>query len=132
MLKGTNAYQVNLDGLSAGSYTFTVKELNTKTSYSGRFEILDFDIEKQFVAPDYTKLSQLAEQTKGKVFLPSQVEQLIQQLLADESYKAIEKENVIKSPLIDWIWLLILIAICLTTEWFVRKYLSYYSFKWTF
>ena len=122
LLKGTNAYQVNLDGLSAGSYTFTVKELNTKTSYSGRFEILDFDIEKQFVAPDYTKLSQLAEQTKGKVFLPSQVEQLIQQLLADESYKAIEKENVIKSPLIDWIWLLILIAICLTTEWFVRKY----------
>lgn len=122
LLKGTNAYQVNLDGLSAGSYTFTVKELNTKTSYSGRFEILDFDIEKQFVAPDYTKLSQLAEQTKGKVFLPSQVEQLIQQLLTDESYKAIEKENVIKSPLIDWIWLLILIAICLTTEWFVRKY----------
>ena len=122
LLKGTNAYQVNLDGLSAGSYTFIVKELNTKTSYSGRFEILDFDIEKQFVAPDYTKLSQLAEQTKGKVFLPSQVEQLIQQLLTDESYKAIEKENVIKSPLIDWIWLLILIAICLTTEWFVRKY----------
>lgn len=122
LLKGTNAYQVNLDGLSAGSYTFTVKELNTNTSYSGRFEILDFDIEKQFVTPDYTKLAQLAEQTKGKVFLPSQVEQLIQQLLADESYKAIEKENVIKSPLIDWIWLLILIAICLSTEWFVRKY----------
>ncbi|MEM0577332.1 hypothetical protein [Flavobacterium polysaccharolyticum] len=122
LLKGTNAYQVNLDGLSAGSYTFIVKELNTKTSYSGRFEILDFDIEKQFVAPDYTKLVQLAEQTKGKVFLPSQVNQLIQKLLADESYKAIEKENVIKSPLIDWIWLLILIAICLSTEWFVRKY----------
>jgi hypothetical protein len=122
LLKGTNAYQVNLDGLSAGSYTFTVKELNTKTSYSGRFEILDFDIERQFVAPDYTKLSQLAEQTKGKVFLPSQVEQLIQQLLADESYKAIEKENVIKSPLIDWVWLLVLISICLSTEWFVRKY----------
>lgn len=122
LLKGTNAYQVNLDGLSAGSYTFTVKELNTNTSYSGRFEILDFDIEKQFITPDYTKLAQLAEQTKGKSYLPSQVEQLIQQLLADESYKAIEKESVIKSPLIDWIWLLVLIALCLTLEWFVRKY----------
>ncbi|MGL2985990.1 hypothetical protein ACSVH5_00195 [Flavobacterium sp. RSSA_27] len=122
LLKGTNAYQVNLDGLSAGSYTFTVKELNTNSSYSGRFEILDFDIEKQFVTPDYTKLAQLAEQTNGKVFLPSQINQLIQQLLADESYKAIEKENYIKSPLIDWIWLLVLIVVCLTTEWFVRKY----------
>lgn len=122
LLKGTNAYQVNLDGLSAGSYAFTVKEQNTNTSYTGRFEILDFDIEKQFVTPDYTKLAQLAEQTKGKVFLPSQINQLIQQLLADESYKAIEKENVIKSPLIDWVLLLVLIALCLTTEWFIRKY----------
>lgn len=122
LLKGTNAYQVNLDGLSAGSYTFVVKELNTNNSYTGRFEILDFDIEKQFVSPDYLKLSQLAEQTKGKVVLSSQIEELIQQLLTDDSYKAIEKERVIKSPLIDWIWLLVVIAICLSTEWFVRKY----------
>lgn len=122
LLKGTNAYQVNLDGLSAGSYAFTVKELNTNSTYSGRFEILDFDIEKQFVTPDYSKLAQLAEQTKGKAFLPAQVNQLIAQLLADDSYKAIEKEKLTKTPLIDWVWLLVLIAICLSTEWFVRKY----------
>jgi hypothetical protein len=31
-----------------------------------RFEILDFDIEKQFVNPDVDKLSQLATVTNGK------------------------------------------------------------------
>ncbi|MGL5113220.1 MAG: hypothetical protein ACRC6O_11330 [Flavobacterium sp.] len=122
LLKAASAYQVNLEGLSAGSYTFTVKELNTNSRYFGRFEILDFDIEKQFVTPDFVKLSQLAEQTNGKVFLPAQVKQLIQLLLADDSYKAIEKERITKTPLIDWIWLLVLIAICLSVEWFVRKY----------
>ena len=122
LLRTTNAFQVNLDGLSAGNYAFTVKELNSNSVYSSRFEVLDFDIEKQFVNPDWNKLNQLATQTKGKAFLPNQADALIQQLLADDSYKAIQKTLVKKSPLIDWIWLLILIAISLSAEWFIRKY----------
>ena len=122
LLRTTNAFQVNLDGLSAGNYTFTVKELNSNSVYSSSFEVLDFDIEKQFVNPDWNKLNQLATQTKGKAFLPNQVDILIKQLLADDSYKAIQKTLVKKSPLIDWIWLLILIAISLAAEWFIRKY----------
>jgi hypothetical protein len=122
LLKGNNSYKVNLDGLVAGSYNFTVKELNSKTSYAGHFEILDFDIEKQFVNPDVQKLRQLASQTKGAVFFPNQIDTLVKTLLEDDEYKAIQKEVVIKSPLIDWKWLLILIVVFLSTEWFVRKY----------
>jgi hypothetical protein len=122
LLKGNNIYKVNLDGLSAGSYNFSVKELNSKTSYSGHFEILDFDIEKQFVNPDVQKLKQLAVQTKGKDFYPNQIDALIKTLLDNEEYKAIQKDVVTKSPLIDWKWLLVLIAVFLSTEWFVRKY----------
>lgn len=122
LLKGNNSYQVNLDGLKAGSYAFTVKELNSKTTYSSSFEILDFDIEKQFVNPDVEKLTQLATQTQGKAFFPDQVDMLIKTLLKNEEYKAIEKNIVTKTPLIDWIWLLVLISILLATEWFVRKY----------
>lgn len=122
LLKGNNTYRVNLDGLLAGSYNFSVKELNSKTSYSGHFEILDFDIEKQFVNPDVQKLKQLAVQTKGKDFYPNQIDALIKTLLYNEEYKAVQKDVVTKSPLIDWKWLLVLIAILLSTEWFVRKY----------
>ena len=122
LLRTTNAFQVNLDGLSAGNYSFTVKELNSNSIYSSSFEVLDFDIEKQFVNPDFNKLNQLATQTKGKAFLPNQLDTLIKQLLADDSYKAIQKTLIQKSPLIDWIWLLILIAFSLAAEWFIRKY----------
>lgn len=122
LLKGNNSYKVNLDGLKAGSYAFTVKELNSKSTYSSSFEILDFDIEKQFVNPDVEKLTQLATQTQGKAFFTDQVDVLIKTLLENEEYKAIEKNIVTKTPLIDWIWLLVLISILLATEWFVRKY----------
>ena len=122
LLKGNNFYKVNLDGLSAGTYDFTVKELNSKTSHSSHFEILDFDIEKQFVNPDVEKLSQLATQTQAKVYYPNQVDTLIKSLLENEEYKAVQKEIFAKTPLIDWVWLLVLIAISLALEWFIRKY----------
>jgi hypothetical protein len=122
LLKGNNSFKVNLDGLLAGSYNFSVKELNSNTTYSSHFEILDFDIEKQFVNPDVEKLSQLAQQTRAKAYYPNQVETLIKTLLDNENYKAIQKAVIKKTPLIDWIWLLILIAVSLSTEWFIRKY----------
>jgi hypothetical protein len=122
LLRTSNAFKVNLDGLAAGNYSFTVKELNSNSSYSSSFQVLDFDIEKQFVNPDWNKLNQLANQTKGKAYLASEAESLIKQLLADDSYKAVQKTLVKKSPLIEWIWLLVLIVISLAAEWFIRKY----------
>ena len=122
LLKGINSYKVNLDGLNAGSYSFTVKELNSNTAYSSGFEILDFDIEKQFVNPDVQKLQQLAQLTNAKAYYPNEVDELIKSLLENEEYMSIQKNVVTKTPLIDWIWLLVLISIALAIEWFVRKY----------
>ena len=121
-LKGNNEYKVSLDNLESGNYSFTVTEKNSNTKYSGSFEILDFEIEKQFVNADKNRLEQLAQNTNGKAFYPTNVEALIENLLANDNYKVIQKEIVKKSPLIDWVWLLILLAITLATEWFVRKY----------
>lgn len=122
LLKSTNSYKVNLDGLSAGIYSFKVVESKSKATYLSSFEVLDFDIEKQFVNPDLNKLMQLASQTNGKVFHPNQVDDLVKSLLENEDYKAVQKAITKKTPLIDWIWLLILIAISLAAEWFIRKY----------
>jgi len=122
LLKSNNSYKVNLDGLSAGEYSFKVVEAKSKNTYNGFFEVLDFDIEKQFVNPDLSKLTQLASQTQGKVFHPNQVDELIKSLVQNEDYKAVQKAIVKKTPLVDWIWLLIFIAITLAAEWFIRKY----------
>lgn len=122
LLKGNNFFKVNLDGLSAGNYNFSIKELNSKTTYLSRFEILDFDIEKQFINPDVTKLNQLAKQTQAQAYYPNEVDTLVKMLLENENYKAIQKEIISKKPLIDWVWMLVIIAFSLAAEWFIRKY----------
>lgn len=122
LLKSNTDFKVNLDGLEVGKYDFVVRELNSNSVYNGSFEIVDFDIEKQFVNPDLIKLNQLAIQTKGQVIFPDKVDSLIKSLLENEDYKSVQKTIIKKIPLIDSIWLLILIIVCLAAEWFVRKY----------
>ncbi|WP_297869452.1 hypothetical protein [uncultured Flavobacterium sp.] len=122
LLKATNSYKVNLDGLEAGNYTFKVTEKQSNTNFSASFEVLDFEIEKQFVNPDKNRLEQLATNTSGKAYYPNQIENLIQSLIANEKYIPTQKESINKLPLIDWIWLLILAITALSFEWFIRKY----------
>ncbi len=120
--KANNGYQAIFDGLTPGSYTFQVKETTSNASYNGTFEVLDFDVEKQFVNPDVSKLQQLANQNNGEIIFPNQIEKLILKLLQKNTYLPVEKTIIKNSPLIDSLWLLIILAISLTTEWFTRKY----------
>ena len=122
LLKSNTDYKVNLDGLEVDKYDFVVKELNSNSVYNGYFEILDFDIEKQFVNPDLAKLTQLANQTKGQLLFPDKVDSLIKSLLENEEYKSVQKSIIKKIPLIDWVWLLIILVLSLASEWFIRKY----------
>lgn len=120
--KANNGYQAIFDGLTPGNYTFQVKETTSNASYNGTFEVLDFDVEKQFVNPDVSKLQQLANQNKGEIIFPNQIEKLIQKLLQENTYLPVEKTIIKNSPLIDFLWLLIIIVVSLSTEWFIRKY----------
>lgn len=122
MIRATNNFKVNLDRLSPGKYSFLVKELTSNATHSGFFEVIDFDIEKQFVNPDVDKLRQLAAVTSGAIFMPDQTEALIRTLVDDPGYKPIEKEVTRRTPIIDWLLLLILIASALGAEWLLRKY----------
>lgn len=121
-LKSSLDYKVQFDDLDKGNYQFTVKEKESKTSFSGSFEVLEFDFEKQFVNPDKTRLEQLAANTSGKVYYLDQLEALITSLNENTKYLPVQKEVIKKSPLIDWNWLLILICLLLSIEWFTRKY----------
>lgn len=121
-LKSNLDYKVAFDNLEKGTYSFTIKEKESNSSFSGSFEILEFDFEKQFVNPDETRLEQLAINTAGKVYYPNQLDMLIKSLKDTDKYLPIEKEIIKKTPLIDWKWLLIFIVALLSIEWFTRKY----------
>jgi len=120
--KANNGYQAIFDGLSPGNYSFQVKETTSNASYNGTFEVLDFDVEKQFVNPDVSKLQQLANQNNGEIIYPNQIDKLVQKLLQKDTYLPVEKTIIKNSPLIDSLWLLLIIVVSLTIEWFTRKY----------
>lgn len=120
--KANNGYQAIFDGLTPGNYMFQVKETTSNASYNGTFEVLDFDVEKQFVNPDVSKLQQLANQNNGEIIYPNQIEKLLQKLLQKDTYLPVEKTIIKNAPLIDSLWLLIIIVVSLTIEWFTRKY----------
>lgn len=120
--KANNGYQAIFDGLTPGNYAFQVKETTSNASYNGTFEVLDFDVEKQFVNPDVSKLQQLANQNNGEIIYPNQIDMLVQKLLQKDTYLSVEKTIIKNSPLIDSFWLLVIIVVSLAIEWFTRKY----------
>jgi hypothetical protein len=121
MLKNNN-YQVDLSSLSPSEYSFTVKALNENISKSGNFKILEHHIEQQFLNANVTKLEQLATNSSGTSYFIDSSENLIDDLLIDNRYVPIQKSNKNSLPLIDWKFLLLVIALSLSSEWFLRKY----------
>ena len=121
LLLKNNYYEADLSLLPASEYEFTVSAVNENISKSGSFSILDFEAEKQFLNPDVTKLNQLATNTDGESFYTVN-NSIINKLMDDNRFKPVQKskENIV--PLIDWKWLLALIALTLSAEWFFRKY----------
>ncbi len=117
-----NAYEIDLSNLPPGDYSFTVTVQDQGLARSGSFTIVPFEVEQQFLNADVTNLSQVATNTSGTLYDISNVDQLLTSLLADSRYKPVQKntENVV--PLIDWKWLLAVLALLLAIEWFMRKY----------
>ena len=122
LLLKNRSYEVDLSALPASDYTFTITETGENNSKSGTFRIIEFDVEKQFLNADAGKLKQLAATTQGAAFFMNDADRLIQQLSNDQRFIPIQKskENIV--PLIAWKYLLIIIIVSLSAEWFLRKY----------
>jgi hypothetical protein len=122
LLLNNGNYTVDLSGITAGRYDFTIKHNSETVSASGNFQILDYNVEQQFLNADIEKLKAIAVKTKGQHFFSEQSDVLINNLLGDKRYTTIQKRAKNIVPLIDWKYLLGLIALSLFVEWFIRKY----------
>ena len=115
-------YQIDLSGISPGDYVFTLKSKDEPVSTSGNFKVLAFDVEKQFLNADVAKLQSIATNTNGIAYFIDKVDALTDDLLKDQRYATIQKSKRSTIPLIDYKYLLALIALALSLEWFIRKY----------
>lgn len=122
MLLKNNFYEVDLNSLNSGEYRYTISVENEAVARSGSFTILDFNVEQQFLNANVTKLDKVATNTGGEAFYITQTNALINSLLKDNRFQQIQRSEQKVVPLIDWKYLLALIVLFLTAEWFFRKY----------
>ncbi|MCH4553809.1 VWA domain-containing protein [Aestuariibaculum lutulentum] len=121
ILKNNN-YEVDLSSLSPSEYDFKVHAEEANISKTGSFTILEYNVEQQFLNANVTKLEQLASNSSGKAYFIDNTDALIDDLLNDNRFSTIQKSHKNSLPLIDWKYLLAIIALSLSLEWFLRKY----------
>lgn len=122
MMSDPNGYRVNLNGLAAGNYQFTVSVPAQNLSRAGEFSVLEYEVEKQFVNTDTGRMQNLAERTGGKMGRLEEIPAVLSELMNSDEFRSTQKrrENIV--PLLEWQWLLFATALLLGVEWFVRKY----------
>ncbi|XCF05072.1 VWA domain-containing protein [Tamlana crocina] len=121
VLKNNN-YQVDLSGLPPSGYSFTVRVQGENLSKSGSFQISEYNVEQQFLNADVNKLKQLAENSSGASYFIENSNQVFGDLLNDKRFAPLQKSVKKTIPLVDWKYLLAILALSLGLEWFLRKY----------
>ncbi len=115
-------FKAELSNIPTGEYVYTVSVENQTENTTGSFKIQPFEVEQQFISSNDKQLKILASKTAGKIYYNNQENDLIAELKSDERYKSIQKVNTLEISLIDWKWILGLVLLALSTEWFTRKY----------
>jgi len=122
------AYELNAGRLPVGAYKFDASTSfdNVNFKKSGEFRVVPIDVEQMDLSANYNILMQLSAQTGGKMFNINQLGSLTDELKQNEQIKKISHSTIDLVGLIELKWLLFLIILLLSTEWFVRKYFGAY------
>ena len=117
-----NAYQLYIEDLPAGNYTYKISVDGQNISSTGTFRVTTFNVEEQFTNANIQKLNGLADRTGGKSYYKSEFQSLKDSLLQNTNYFTTQKTITKDKNIIDWYWVLLIALFLLTLEWFIRKY----------
>lgn len=117
-----NAYRLNAGRLPPGRYTYvaTASRGSEQFTKTGVISISPFHLEKALTRANHGLLYNLAEKTGGRLYYPAGMDQLAEQLNA-ENIQSVSYSREVYTPAINLKWLFFLILALLTFEWFVRK-----------
>mgnify|MGYP001065668887 CR=1 FL=1 len=115
-------YEADISNLAPGTYSFEVEAAGTAFKKSGQFRLLAFDLENQQIQSNLQGLSRLARESGGALYFPSNMEDLKDSLLQADRFRPVQRSRRNVVSLIDYRWLLALIAAAFGAEWFIRKY----------
>jgi len=121
---GNGIYEAVFESNKSGDYSFTgdaVVDGKKIGSDKGTFNIGEVDVELLNPVMDYGLLSGLSYETKGKIFLPDEQQQLFN--ILKERIKNTTDIKITENEYSLWSneWLLVLVILFFAMEWFIRK-----------
>mgnify|MGYP003683662781 CR=1 FL=1 len=121
-------YKLNVGVLAPGSYKWKA-EINTDGAafiQNGEFIVTENKAEFVRTEADFNFLTQWSNGSDGKVFYKGMERDLFNTLQSLETAKPIIHTTKEWQSIIEWKWIVFLLALLVTIEWFIRKYNGYY------
>lgn len=125
--ESTSTYNLDLGALESGDYSYTAKaKLNEEIFVQkGKFTIKKRMLEQKDTRANAALMYQWAEKTGGKLFYPNQIDE-ISKLVLQSNLASISYQTERYTELIRLSWLLFVISLFLSIEWFLRRYFGSY------
>jgi len=124
--KTMNAYTFNGGVFAQGEYSFVAQ-----TVYNGRtltdkgvFFVSSESLEGENLVADHNLLFTLSEHTGAKMVSDNNIAQLKKLITQNKNIKPLLHQSIEDKRLLDSWWYLLVILLCFSAEWFLRKYLS--------
>jgi hypothetical protein len=116
-------YSLNAGFFPVGEYSYAAQvKLGTKIhTDEGRFTVSQLQLEGVETTADHQLLYRVSSESGAKLFYPRQLEELAQVLLKRDDIKPVSYSENSLEDLINSKWLLILLVLLISTEWFLRK-----------
>jgi hypothetical protein len=121
--KSNNSYHLDAGLLPQGNYTFVANTVLGDKKYvaTGAFFVNALVVEYQQTTANHQLLNTMAQQTNGKMYMPHQLLNIIDDLEKSGNVKTISYEDRRYEEMINFKWIFGLILLLLSVEWFFRK-----------
>ena len=121
--KSGNSYHLDAGIFPPGNYSWKAEAKSgmLTSSAEGHFSVSSIDLEALNTVADHHLLYQLADETGGKMYLPSNLEELQDDILSRDDIRPVTYTRKNYKDLLSAGWLLVLIIGLLSIEWFLRK-----------
>lgn len=126
--RGSQFYRLDAGVFPPGDYHFeaTVEIGNQSYTETGNFAVMPVNIELLETQANHRMLYQLAQQSGGGFFLPTDTDNLIESIMSNSRIKPFTYFQSLLSEILNLRWIFFIILTILSLEWFLRKFWGIY------
>jgi len=123
-----NAYKLDIGQLPAGTYNYSAKVnfQGKELTSGGSFTVKAAEKELFDLVADFGLLRQISDESGGKFLRVDEIDRLASLIRSNEAIKPVIKSDRKTDPLINLKWIFGLLALLLTAEWLLRRYMGRY------